>query len=317
MNCIWNKPSIFENTIFDAINRSMVNFVSLYDKDIPNLISAKNLMCFSDYSGEESNANYYLYSFLIIDGDRIGEWDKLRTKLRQDILPDLRRISFKNYRDKLSQKYIKEYLKLADKLPGYLFLFAFDKKIKSIFPNDTPINLENPQFQKFQNWTKDTLEKTFRIIHLISFFVSGLSKENQNLIWITDNDKIAANKERIIKLTELFSYVLPSYINHNLGHIRVGVTQSDDGSRLIEDLCSIPDLAAGAYSDQLKTTNTNFGEEMNNVFWMSSPDFKKKTSDLTWWLVSSRKNLCRLCFKFDSVENDKVNVGFYHFFDRK
>lgn len=294
----------------------MINFVTRYEKDIPNLTNTKDLMCFSDYSGEESNANYYLYSFLIIDGDRIGEWDKLRTILRQDMLPDKRRISFKNYRDKLSQKYINEFIKLADKLPGYLFLFAFDKKINSIFSKDTPLNLENPEFQKYQNWTRDTLEKTFRIIHLISFFVAGLSKENQNLIWITDNDKIAANKERIIQLTELFSYVLTSYLKHNLGHIRVGTTLSDDGSRLIEDLCSIPDLAAGTYSDQLKTTKDNFGKEIINVFWIGSPDFKKKTTDLTRWLVSSRKNLCRLCFKFDKTENDKVDVGFYHFFDR-
>lgn len=316
MNNTWNKPSIFKNTIFDSINNSMVNFMSRYDKDIPNLKSAKNLMCFSDYSGEESEANYYLYSFLIIDGDSIGEWDKLRTRIRQEILPDLRRISFKNYRDKLSRKYIHEYLKLANELPGYLFLFAFDKKIKSIFPNDTPINLENPDFKKFNNWTKDTLEKTFRIIHLLSFLVAGLSKENQNFTWITDNDKIAANEERIIQLTELFSYILSSYLNHNLGHIRVGTTSSDDGSRLIEDLCSIPDLAAGAYSDQLKTTKDVFEKNTPNIFWMSLPDFRKKTAELTWWLVSSKKNLCRLCFKFDNIENDKLDFGFYHFFDR-
>lgn len=316
MNNIWNNPTFFEKTIFDGINNSMVNFVKRYEKDIPILMSAKNLMCFSDYSGEESNANYYLYSFLLMDGDNIVEWDKQRTQLRQDILPDNRRISFKNYRDKLSQKYIYEYVKLADKLPGYLFLFAFDKKIVSIFPEDTPINLENPKFQKYHNWTKDTLEKTFRIIHLISFFVAGLSKENQNLIWITDNDKIAANKDRLTQLTELFSYALTSYLKHNLGHIRVGTTLSDDGSRLIEDLCSIPDLAAGAYSDQLKTTKNNFENGMNNVFWIGSPDFKRKTADLTWWLVSTRENLCRLCFKFDYIENDRVNVGFYHFFDR-
>ncbi|PCH67496.1 MAG: hypothetical protein COC06_11175 [Bacteroidales bacterium] len=317
MSVIWNRPIFFENTIFDRINDSMSNFTNNFNKVIPNLVDAKNLMCFSDYSGEEKEANYYTYSFLIINGDNITEWDKNRTILRKNILSDNRRISYKNYRDKLSQRYIDKYVKLSDSLPGYLLIFAFDKKKDSIFSGDTPINIENPQFKNYRNWTKDTLEKTFRILHLLSFFVAGLSHESQNLIWITDNDKIVANKDRLIQLTDLFSFVLTSYLKHNLGHIRVGTTQSDDGSRLIEDLCAIPDLAAGAYSDQLKTTKEIFGEVIDKVFWMSSPDFKTKTADLTWWLASSQKNLCRLCFKIDNNENGNSNIGFYHFYDRK
>lgn len=316
METIWNNPTVQENTIFEGFSNSMKNFTNEYKTELTNFENANSLMCFSDYSGEEKEANYYVYSFIIFRTDNLISWNEKRIELRNKLLPDNRRISYKNYRDKVGRKYIEEFLKLANELSGYVVTFAFDKKLKSIFQDSSPIDFEIPEFKKYQTWTKDTIEKTFRITNLISFFVSGLSKRNQHLLWITDEDKIAPNKERVIQLTELFSHVLALYLNHNLGHVRVGTTMTDDGSRLIEDLCSIPDLVAGSYSDQLKTIKKEFGEELKGIFWIYSPMYKKKTSNLTWWINSADKNLCRLCFKVEKNGNS-METSFYHFFNRE
>lgn len=294
----------------------MLDFSARYKSILPDLHSTKSLMCFSDYSGEEEEADFSVYSFLLIGEKKLTEWDKQRQQLRNKILPDDRRISYKNYRDKLSQNYISEYLKIANNLDGYLITISISKNITSLFDNEPPIDLTNPNFEHFNDWTNHTLEKTFRIIHLLGFFVSGFSRKYQNLIWITDNDKIAANKNRLKQLTNLFSYIATEYLKHTLGHMRIGTTSVDDGSRLIEDLCSIPDLAAGAYSDQLKNTEAHFSDENGKIFWMYSPEFKQKTNDLTWWLTTSNKMLSKLYFRIEETEKRQHNVSFYHFYDR-
>lgn len=317
MNKIWEAPLLEKNTIFDRINSSIEKFATKYNhRNIPSLKNAKTLMVFSDYSGEEQEANYFVYSFLIIDADQLIGWNEKRKYLRKSLLADNRTVSYKNYRDKASQRYISEYLKLANELPGYLISFSFDKNLTSIFQNDSPIRLDNPDFAKYREWTKGTLEKAFRICHLIGFLVAGFSTERQNLFWITDKDSIAANNDRVRHLTDLFAYVLTSYLNHDLGHIRVGNTSCDDGSKLIEDLCSIADLTAGAYSDQLKMNSRVFGTESPPGFWLHSPEFQKKTADLTWWLTDAKHKLCRMCFKVDKVEGETSTVGFYHFFNQ-
>ena len=295
----------------------MAEFTETFKARLPNINTAKTLFCFSDYSGEEEQSNHFVYSFLILNGDNLPEWNKQRQALRNDILSDGRRVSYKNYRDKLSEKFIEKYLEIADDLDGYLITISVSKKLGSIFENNSAIDLTNPDFIKYSSWTKDTIEKTFRIMHFLSLFVSGLSSEYQNLFWITDNDKIAANNERITQLTELFASVMAIYLNHNLGHLKVGTTKSDDGSRLIEDLCSITDLAAGSYSDQHKTIETPSNKDLADIFWIYSPDYKKKTKNLIWWLSTSNKKLCKLCFKITENGDGKSGSSFYHFFNRE
>lgn len=315
MSNIWNNPTVTAGSLFDIINRQVNNYCDENQAKISNLRSSKTLFCFSDYSGEEADADYAMYSFIIISGEQLQEWDSKRKKLRSEVLADGRRVSFKNYRDKLSANYIKEYLRLADELHGFLFTFAFHKNIKSIFASQAPPNNTHGLGVNVENWTTDTKEKTFRILHLISFCIAGLSNELQNIFWITDNDKITPNAERLGDLTKLFGNVLSQYLPHNMGHIRVGTTESDDGTLLIEDLCAIPDLAAGAFSDKLKTFKNQPG--IKDFFWMYSPDFKTKTATLIWWLSNANENLTKICFKLDANSTSGVDVKFYHFKNRE
>jgi hypothetical protein len=316
MTAHWTALTTATDTIFYNISNSMKEFTERYKSVLPNIKTAKNLMCFSDYSGDEENSEHLVYSFLIIDGDNISRWNTERLKLRTELLSDGRRISYKNYRDKLTQKFVDRYLNIADELNGYLITVSINKDINSMFEGGTPFDKSNPQFTKYIEWTSGTIEKTFRIMHILGLFVAGFSSEYQNLLWVTDNDSIAANKERLTQLTELFGAVTSQYLSYSLGHLRVATTQSDDGTRSIEDLCSIADLVAGAYSDQLKTVGNLFNQQPDDTFWIYSPQYKKKTKDLTWWLTTSNKTLCKLCFKINKDEQRRHRVSFYHFYDR-
>jgi hypothetical protein len=303
--------------VLQIIRNSLEKFRSEHAEYLPDLKYANSLLCFSDYSGEEQQANYYCYSFLIMNGDNVKEWDDSRTLLRKKFIPDGRRISYKNYRDKMSRNFIEPYLEIADNIPGYLISFAIEKDIKTLFENGEKFDLSNPQLKGFEEWSKDTVEKTFRVMHLLSLLISCLSSPGQNLIWITDDDKIAANKNRVIQLTEVFALVVSSYLKYSLGHLRVGTTSVDDGTKLVEDLCAIPDLAAGAYSDQLKKSKSEFNSKIPPVFWINAPIFQEKTNNLSWWLATSKKRLCKLFFRFDYASEIRTDVQFYHFFSPK
>jgi hypothetical protein len=298
------------------MNSSMQKFTKEYESVLPKLNAAKDLMCFSDYSGEEKQARHFVYSFLIINADNIKHWNLARLKVRNEILSDGRRVSYKNYRDKLTQKFVENYLGIVDELEGYLITLSVSKEIRSLFEMPNSSLFSNPIFSKYPPWTTDTTERTFRIMHMLGLFVSGLSSQYQNLLWVTDNDSIAPNRERLTQLTELFAMVASQYLNHSLGHLRVATTQSDDGTRSIEDLCAIPDLAAGAYSDQLKTVGEIHCQRQDDTFWIYSPEYQKKTRDLTWWLATSNKKLCKLYFKINNDVNKSNLVSFYHFHSR-
>jgi hypothetical protein len=84
-----------------------------------------------------------------------------------------------------------------------------------------------------------------------------LSVPNQDLLWIVDQDEIAANVAQLTQLTKVFARILSNYSTHNLRHIRCGTTLSDDGNLALEDLAAIPDLTAGALSEIC----TNFIDE--------------------------------------------------------
>ena len=89
-----------------------------------------------------------------------------------------------------------------------------------------------------------------RVLHLSAFLLSGLSVPGQDVLWIIDEDDIAANLTMLTDLTELFARVLSSYSSHSLGHIRCGTTATaNDGGLALEDLAAIADLTTGALGE--------------------------------------------------------------------
>jgi hypothetical protein len=85
-----------------------------------------------------------------------------------------------------------------------------------------------------------------RVTHLLAFLLAGLTREGQNLFWFTDEDAIAPNSKRLTELTQILAAATSAILPHNMGHLRCGTTASDNGTRQIEDLAAIPDLAVGS-----------------------------------------------------------------------
>lgn len=208
-----------------------------YPSSLPDFSSAANILLASDYSGEHPGATYQVLSFLLADLSKCGHWNDERIKLREQFLSDKRRMSFKALRDNKRAQALPYFLMAADNIPGLCFSVAIDNSIKTLFDGVTPLDLQNPEFEEFRTWSKNALEKSFRVVHFLSFLIAGLLQEKQNILWFTDEDSIAANDSRLIQLTKLFSWISTIYLTFDLGNLRCGTTKSDDGSRMIEDVC--------------------------------------------------------------------------------
>ena len=98
-------------------------------------------------------------------------------------------------------------------------------------------------------WKVSTIDRLMWVIYLSVFLVSGFSAPGQDVMFIIDEDEVAANVPQLTKLTELFGRAHGSQGGPMMGRLRCGTTKSDDGSLALEDIVAIPDLAAGAIGE--------------------------------------------------------------------
>ena len=311
----WNPVPVPQRTVFDILNRDLQELQNSNADSLPNLRGAHTLLLGSDYSGESSHSPYMVYSFLLVSLDAWQGWEVQRIAIREAFFSDSRRMSFKRLNDVQRQKALVPLLQAADTLEGLSFTVAMNKSSESIFPSP-PLDLSNPDFSAFAKWKRSILEKAFLATHFLSFLMSGLCRPGQDVLWFTDEDSIAANDQRVIELTRLFGWISSLYLSFSMGHCRCGTSRCDNGTMQIEDFLSVPDLIAGAISEQLEVKR-NDPKELSTVFWVNRPDQTDKSNIINWWLADSTKQLKRLLCIVDPSKGGKGHlISWYHFHDR-
>lgn len=207
----------------------------------PQLIMA------SDYSGEDRESAAKVYSFLLADACYLWLWHDMRTRLRTRYLPNARRMSYKALNDKHRQSALVPFLRIANAIPGLLITFIVDREIQNLFGQTVSDAVQAGLIPR--NWKPRTAEKMLRIGTLGGLVVAGMAAPLQDLLWITDEDEIAANEERLREATRFLAVVAGNLLSHEMGQLSFGTAKCDNGSQEIEDLLAIPDLVSGALSE--------------------------------------------------------------------
>jgi hypothetical protein len=270
---------------------------------LPDLRQGPALIVLSDYGRQHPSVSFESLSFLIADLGKCGLWEQRRKMWRQRFLPDGRRMAYKSLKDALRERALGDFLDTADTLVGLSVTILVDKHIKSLFEDGTGLNWQSPELAPFRHWPKHTFEKMLRIVHFIGFFIAGLSRPGQNIYWITDEDDIAANENRLRDLTKILANVSSHYITHDLGHLRCGTTKSDDGSRQLEDLASIPDLVAGVLTEIMTEQHKQGLSAGHRIINPPAKELRTKATRLMDWFATNRKSLKRLVFSIEAVPN--------------
>jgi hypothetical protein len=200
----------------------------------------------ADFGGQHKGQYFDTYAFLVFDLDQISGWLDGQRLFRRKVMPKARRMCFKGMNDKYRRQALVPFLTLADRIDGWLVLFAVSKAGGSLFGHFA----ETPDGDDLvAGWKPAVRERLLRILHLSAFLLSGLSSHGQNVLWVIDEDEVAANVNQLTQLTNVFSRISSNSLAHGLGHLRCGTTRSDDGTLALEDLVAICDLAAGAFCE--------------------------------------------------------------------
>lgn len=271
-----------------------------FQKDItfPDFSDSKKLIIACDYSGEHKESNYFTVSFILADFDKLTEFDQGRLYIRDKYNIGERRFEYKKiFHDKITTRGLTGFLRSIDTIPGILLTFSINKEIEGLFENLDEIKSENDFFYE---WNLDDLGKLLWTVHLGSLFIALLSKENQNIYWLSDNDNIVANLDRKKATVKYFAYILSIYLPHIIGDLALVVPE--DGEKILdaEDLISIPDLAGGALAD-IETSHqveNNYPENVGEIVPISK-SIKDKSKFLANWLAENDCPLIKLFFRLD------------------
>lgn len=204
-------------------------------------------VAFSDYGGSHKEAKFDVSSFLITSPAGLTDFNARRSRIRAAQLGE-RHISYKGLGDRVRLQSLGDFLEATDALLWLLVSFAIDKRALHRLTEQAPDSADE---RGFGQWASVAFNKLTRVGHLVAMCVEGVRADNQDLVWITDQDDIAPNDAKHADATRLLGHLLSAYCTGPMGHLRFGTTQSDLGDLLIEDLTAVPDLAAGCLNDIL------------------------------------------------------------------
>lgn len=281
---------------FRAFSDRLDKYQRAVPGSIPNLRSSSGMLVFSDYGGEHAGSEFDSYTFLFTTNESVADWLPVRSIWRENLNLEFRRMAYKKLSDGIRQRACFPLLRSADSLHGLLISVAVHKSITSFFSH-TCIDRSRPELAQYAHIKPQVLEKLFRVLHLLGFFVGGLSGPKQDLLWISDEDAIVANRERLFELRELLLGVLSIYVRHDMGHLRYGTTASDPGDLSVEDLAAIPDLVTGATCDAMNAYEIHGAmPPLTGVFTKIPDQVSSKANPIFYWLSQPKEMLSKLVF---------------------
>jgi hypothetical protein len=267
----------------------------------PSLRKAEKLFALSDFSGEDSHATHQVFTVLLFDPASLLEWDHIWQPIRQRLLKDRRRMAFKRLEDRQRARALSRFLEAAEHINGLLFSLAVNRQIKSIF-DDLSLSEAALDLPALKAWKPKSLHKLLLSIHVVSLLAAGLAAEGQDLDWYTDEDEIAPNVPRLYDACEFFARISSHYLSHNMRHFRFGTAKSDDGTLRLEDLLSLPDLAAGAISELIGTYCRAKIKILPSLMLPIPGSVSDKSRHITSWLAHSGGGLKKLVYTFEPGE---------------
>ena len=287
----------------DAFNRLIWSNPERY----PYTSRGKTLMLLGDFSGSHRRSGFQSYSFIVLDLESNQAWRKKQDVFRKKYLSDARRMSYKSLNDRTRREALPQFLDMADQIEGWIVSFCITRRTGTLFRN----NDSDLSFDLLKGvWKPSVLEQALRILHFSAFLLTGLSRRGQDLLWIIDQDDIAANQGQLDKLSAAFGNVWSNYAEHPLHRIRCGTTTVDDGSMAIEDLAAIPDIVAGAISEISSAMSQSGPMPILNMLTPFPKGISEKAKYVATWLSNKNTPLQRVtCLLQVNEDGQKFKIS--------
>lgn len=255
---------------------------------------ADNALFFSDTGGDHQRASHRAHAYLVVEPQSVHLWREAWKPLRGTLLRDQRRMSYVRLGDRRRGEALDGFLRVTQHLVGFVVVILIDKRQKLFAGDDAP--------DEFQHWKSKAFERLLTTTHLLSILLSGLTRERQDILWTSDEDDIAPNDARMWDVCDVVGRVSAHYLDHDLGHFRFATTKSDDGSRELEDLVAIPDLAAGCLAE-VSASYRHLGATLSPNLVLPVPAaLPPKAARLLRWITESSGGLRHIVVSVDPNE---------------
>jgi hypothetical protein len=269
-------------------------------------------LCICDFGGAHRGALFNTYAFLELDVDDNAHWFVSQRAFRCDAFATRRRMSFKALNDRERRSALPSFLDGANSIDGALVVFAVAKDMDSLFAT---VEANEDRECLLAAWKPNVREHLLRVTHLSAAVISVATVPGQNLLWIADEDEIASNDRQLVALTQLVGRVFSNALTHDLGHLRVGTTRSDNGSLELEDLAAICDLAAGCTSEAVSAMKAKRLFPVRGIVNRLPSGLTDKTQFLLEWLSTKDCRLRKTVIVIDEPEGRRprlTTLSFQH-----
>lgn len=300
-------------------DRGMVNELSDYIGGLensqkiflPDLRQADNLYLFSDYSGS-NDQQLISYSILILDESSLNLFASTQRVFWENYSLGTRIIEYKKLNDGPRRRALAPFLQLCNNLNGLILTILINKNTKSLFTDELPETLQ----KQMTVWKKKTVrEKFLRLREFILLILNGLGTQNQNFLWITDNDEFVANNLQLSTANTILKGTFQKHLDFRIGEFELKTLNSDSPDKCFEKLCSLTDLVAGGLVDFVGDYhNANIVPKDREVA-KPIPHNKLKVNPITNWLSKKEEEsmLKKITIKIIEKENNVLSIEAFRF----
>ena len=197
--------------------------------------------------------------------------------------------------------------KLQRLLDGHVVVVAINKKITHISTHHGSVGVWEALYGFQARWDPRAFEEMVRVSHFFSLFLAAWSSPNMNISWMTDEDDIVANAERLDDAHQFAARLSTLHVPHRLGEFMMNTPAVMPDELMFEDFLAIPDLAAGMISEILKTTSTNRSKTSLSVH--DDQPLTDKSEMIADWFWHSAGTLKKTCILIDRAEDGKFGLG--------
>lgn len=302
---------MFAGVTNDDLRRAFpwsVRFLSILREAVPSPFAGNHLMVGSDYSGDHRRSDYRVYSFLIADADHSPAYPELRRKFRTKFLPDGRRMSYKNLNDGIRRKALIPFLNNADAFTGLCCVIIVHKSLGQMATSPNSLNIWQKLHGTEARWAPRAFEAMARVAHFYCLLLSVVSSPHQHVTWITDQDEIVANDDRLTDVMHFVAKMAGFYVGHPLGEFAMNTTEVDTGDRAFEDFVAVPDLVAGAFADIVTVWSQQPDWRYGGDLALDPAAIPAKANVISAWFCSKTASLKRCAVLIDQFDEQRFVV---------
>ncbi|HEY0758723.1 MAG TPA: hypothetical protein VGD59_05645 [Acidisarcina sp.] len=218
-----------------------------------------------------------------------------------------RRMGFKNLNDSQRRRALIPFLEASEALDGHVVVVAINKNVTHISTHQDSVGVWKALHGFQARWDPRAFEQMVRVSHFFSLFLAAWSSLNINISWMTDEDDIVANAERLEDAHRFAARLSALHVPHRLGEFMMNTPAVMPDELMFEDFLAIPDLAAGMIGDILKAKATNqFKTSLSLYDDQLLPDKSEIIADWFWHNAGTLKKMCVL---IEQTQDGKFGIG--------